>query len=125
VKPHHSSVRLSRRKCSVGTGFALETGTSSPISTPIRRVLKLASERGKGHKPNAARKEKFMSNALTLAAGNWNLPVPSTVGSIDHYISAVNRFPVLTPEEELRFARDFRDTESRDAAGKLVLSHLR
>jgi RNA polymerase sigma-32 factor len=67
-----------------------------------------------------------MSNAITLpSTGNWNLPVPSTVGSIDHYISAVNRFPILTPEEELRFARDFRDTESTDAAGKLVLSHLR
>ena len=67
-----------------------------------------------------------MSNAIVLpSTGNWNLPVPSTVGSIDHYISAVNRFPVLTPEEELRYAREFRDSENVDSAGRLVLSHLR
>ena len=67
-----------------------------------------------------------MSNAIVLpSTGNWNLPVPSTVGSIDHYISAVNRFPVLTPEEELRYAREFRDSENVESAGRLVLSHLR
>jgi len=67
-----------------------------------------------------------MSNAITLpSTGAWNLPVPSTVGSIDHYISAVNRFPVLTPEEELRYAREFRDSENLESAGRLVLSHLR
>src|SRR5476649_87514 len=47
------------------------------------------------------------------------------LGNLDHYISAVNRFPVLTPEEELRYARDYRDHENVDAAGRLVLSHLR
>src|SRR4051794_22602831 len=95
----------------------LEPGTSIPISTRRLRVLKSVPNRGQGHKPEAARKEKFMSNAITLPPpGNWNLPVPSTMGSIEHYISAVNRFPILTPEEELRFARDFRDTESTDAA---------
>ena len=67
-----------------------------------------------------------MSASITLpSTGNWNLPVPSTVGSIDHYISAVNRFPILTPEEELRYAREFRDSENVESAGRLVLSHLR
>ena len=47
------------------------------------------------------------------------------VGSIDHYIQAVNRFPVLTPDEELTYARDYRDREDLRAAGRLVLSHLR
>jgi RNA polymerase sigma-32 factor len=53
------------------------------------------------------------------------LPVPSAVGSLDHYIQAVNRFPLLTPEEEVRLARKFRDEADLDAARQLVLSHLR
>jgi RNA polymerase sigma-32 factor len=53
------------------------------------------------------------------------LPVPSAVGSLDHYIQAVNRFPILTPEQELRLARKFRDESDLDAARQLVLSHLR
>jgi RNA polymerase sigma-32 factor len=53
------------------------------------------------------------------------LPVPSAGGSLDHYIQAVNRFPILAPEEELRLARQFRDAGDLDAARQLVLSHLR
>ena len=67
-----------------------------------------------------------MSASFALRPVNaWNMPVPSMVGSIDGYIQAVNRFPVLTPEEELRYARDYRDKEDLQSAGRLVLSHLR
>lgn len=38
------------------------------------------------------------------------LPTPLALGSIDQYVQAVNRFPLLTPDEELglavRFSRD-------------------
>ncbi len=50
---------------------------------------------------------------------------PGSLGSIDAYIQAVNRVPMLTPDEELRLARDFRDQENLDSAGRLVMSHLR
>jgi RNA polymerase sigma-32 factor len=53
----------------------------------------------------------------------WAL-VPS-IGNLDAYITAVNRIPLLTPEEEGRFARDLRDQADLNSAGKLVLSHLR
>ena len=59
-----------------------------------------------------------MSNALAL-------PVPSAVGSLDSYIHAVNRFPVLSAEEEVRLARRFRADEDLESAHQLVLSHLR
>ena len=59
-----------------------------------------------------------MSNAVAL-------PIPSAVGSLDTYIHAVNRFPVLSVEEELRFARKFRAEDDIESAGQLVLSHLR
>ncbi|MDB6000890.1 MAG: polymerase factor sigma-32 [Rhizobacter sp.] len=50
--------------------------------------------------------------------------VPS-LGNLDAYISAVNRIPLLTLEEEQRFATEFRESANVESAGKLVLSHLR
>ncbi len=52
-------------------------------------------------------------------------PVPSATGSLDSYIQAVNRFPLLTQEQETNYARRLRDTDDVDAARQLVLSHLR
>jgi RNA polymerase sigma-32 factor len=53
------------------------------------------------------------------------LALPSAAGSLESYIQAVNRFPLLSEEEELRFARQYREKEDLEAAGHLVLSHLR
>src|SRR4249919_2003194 len=60
-----------------------------------------------------------------MTTRSLGLPIPSAVGSLDHYIQAVNRFPILAPEEELRLARKFRDDADLDAARQLVVSHLR
>src|SRR6185437_7172543 len=51
--------------------------------------------------------------------------VPMPTGSLEAYIQTVNRFPILTAEEEARFARRFRDEGDLEAARQLVLSHLR
>jgi RNA polymerase sigma-32 factor len=53
----------------------------------------------------------------------WAL-VPS-LGNLDAYISAVNRIPLLTQEEESTYARRLRAEGDVESAGKLVLSHLR
>jgi RNA polymerase sigma-32 factor len=50
--------------------------------------------------------------------------VPS-LGNLDAYISAVNRLPMLTLEEETSLGRRLRDSGDIEAAGRLVLSHLR
>src|SRR5690349_22864474 len=52
-------------------------------------------------------------------------PTPASLGSLDHYIQAVNRFPLLTAEQESELGRAWRDREDVDAARQLVLSHLR
>ena len=62
---------------------------------------------------------------MTTALIANNLPIPSALGSLDAYISAVNRVPVLTVEDEQALARQFRDEEDLDAAKALVVSHLR
>jgi RNA polymerase sigma-32 factor len=62
-----------------------------------------------------------MSQALVTA----NLPIPSVVGSLDAYISAVHRIPVLSHDEEQALARRFNEQDDLDSAKKLVMSHLR
>ena len=57
------------------------------------------------------------------AANPWSMVPP--LGNLDAYISAANRLPLLTLQEEQQFARQLRDNNDVDAAGKLVLSHLR
>jgi RNA polymerase sigma-32 factor len=57
-----------------------------------------------------------MANVMTL-------PVP--VGSLESYVQAINRFPILSAEEELRLARKFKTEDDVESARQLVLSHLR
>jgi RNA polymerase sigma-32 factor len=64
------------------------------------------------------------TTGTALAMANPWAVVPS-LGNLDAYISAVNRLPMLTPQEEQEFARKFKDQNDLEAAGKLVLSHLR
>ena len=47
------------------------------------------------------------------------------LGNLDAYISAVQRLPMLTLEQESTLARQFRTDHDLDAAGKLVMAHLR
>ncbi len=54
-----------------------------------------------------------------------NLPMPSAVGSLEAYVQSVNRFPILSQEQELLFATRFRKENDLNAARQLVLSHLR
>jgi RNA polymerase sigma-32 factor len=64
------------------------------------------------------------TGTTALAVANPWAVVPS-LGNLDAYISAVNRLPMLTPEEEYEFAKKFKEENDLEAAGKLVLSHLR
>src|SRR2546422_2333111 len=54
-----------------------------------------------------------------------SFPTPASLGSLDHYIQAVNRFPLLSAEQEVELGRRLRDSNDLDAARQLVLSHLR
>jgi RNA polymerase sigma-32 factor len=64
-----------------------------------------------------------MSQTTALVASN--LPIPSAIGSLDAYIGAVHRIPVLSVEDEQALARRFRDDDDLGAARELVMSHLR
>jgi RNA polymerase sigma-32 factor len=62
--------------------------------------------------------------AVTSPWSSRSLTLPA-LGNLDAYISAVNRMPMLTLEEEQSAARRLRDDNDIDAAGQLVMSHLR
>jgi RNA polymerase sigma-32 factor len=47
------------------------------------------------------------------------------LGNLDAYISAVNRLPMLSLEEEQECARRLREKNDLEAASRMVLSHLR
>ena len=64
-----------------------------------------------------------VSSTALAVANPWRVIPP--LGNLDAYISAVNRLPMLTLEQEQEFARKFRSEDNLEAAGKLVLSHLR
>ncbi len=56
---------------------------------------------------------------------SFALPIPSATGSLDSYIQTVNRFPILSQQEETDLGRRLRDHEDLDAARQLIVSHLR
>ena len=64
------------------------------------------------------------TSSTALSVSNpWGV-VPS-LGNLDAYISAVNRLPMLTQPEEVSLGRRLRESGDIQAAGQLVLSHLR
>jgi RNA polymerase sigma-32 factor len=53
------------------------------------------------------------------------LPAPLSAASIEAYIQAVRRFPILSAQDEQGLAQRYRSEGDLDAARQLVLSHLR
>lgn len=60
------------------------------------------------------------SSQLAVAVSN-----PGALGTIDAYISAVYRIPMLTPEQEVELGERLRDHGDLEAARQLIMSHLR
>ena len=72
-------------------------------------------------------KTRSTTAATALVPVGFHTLVPhlGSIGSIDAYIQAVNRVPLLTADEEVHLARTFRQDDDLEAAGRLVTSHLR
>ena len=56
-------------------------------------------------------------------AAAW--PIRTAESDIGHYFEEIWRFPMLDPQEEYTLAKRWREDGDRDAAHKLVTSHLR
>ena len=55
----------------------------------------------------------------------YSRPLPSIATGLTHYLAQIKKFPVLTQVEETQFARRWRQLGDREAAYRLVTSHLR
>ena len=53
------------------------------------------------------------------------LPVLATEGGLSRYLDEIRKFPMLEPNEEFTLAKDWREKGDRNAAHRLVTSHLR
>ncbi len=53
------------------------------------------------------------------------MPIITAEGGLSRYLEEIRRFPMLEPQEEFMLAKSWREHGDRDAAHKLVTSHLR
>ena len=53
------------------------------------------------------------------------LPLISAESGLSRYLEEIRRFPMLEPQEEYMLAKSWREHGDRDAAHRLVTSHLR
>ena len=53
------------------------------------------------------------------------LPILNAESGLTRYLEEIRRFPMLEPQEEYMLAKSWREHGDRDAAHKLVTSHLR
>jgi RNA polymerase sigma-32 factor len=58
-------------------------------------------------------------------APRTSLPAFTAEGGLSRYLEEIRRFPMLEPQEEYMLAKSWREHGDRDAAHKLVTSHLR
>jgi RNA polymerase sigma-32 factor len=64
---------------------------------------------------------KYLNHSLSYGMVDKLPPL----ANLEAYISAVQRVPMLTPEEEKEYSERYRKQGDLQAAGKLVLSHLK
>src|SRR5918912_2397516 len=53
------------------------------------------------------------------------LPILTAESGLSRYLEEIRRFPMLEPQEEYMLAKSWREHGDRDAAHRLVTSHLR
>src|SRR5271163_2789810 len=89
------------------------------------------SVRGRKSAPPAQRSGGSLSPPVTgaqLTEGAvmaQSLPILTAESGLSRYLDEIRRFPMLEPQEEYMLAKSWREHGDRDAAQKLVTSHLR
>src|SRR5260370_25170532 len=76
---------------------------------------------------NRSAADNFVSKLVggLIMARNAALPILTAEPGLTHYLEEIRRFPMLERQEEYMLAKRWREHGDRDAAHKLVTSHLR
>jgi RNA polymerase sigma-32 factor len=77
------------------------------------------------HSMSRSARVSVSTEIAPLASGHALALSPHGLGNLDAYIQAAQRAPMLSAEDETRLGRRLRDHGDLDAAGQLVMSHLR
>ncbi len=67
----------------------------------------------------------IVKGTTKMANPGGNLPVLAGENGLQRYLQEIRKFPMLQPDEEYTLAKTWREEENREAAHKLVTSHLR
>lgn len=65
------------------------------------------------------------TQAIVVVKEHELIPIPTTVDSLSQYLKEINRFPLLTREEEMELAKQYAENQDKESAQKLVVSNLR
>src|SRR5437667_2827592 len=79
--------------------------------------------RGRGNRTARRQGGNYLEGATMARA--TALPIISAESGLSRYLEEIRRFPMLEPQEEFMFAKSWRERGDREAAHKLVTSHLR
>ena len=60
-----------------------------------------------------------------MAKASYLPVIANGEGSLQRYMQEIRQFPMLTPEEEYMFGKSYREHGDREAAHRLITSHLR
>src|SRR5262249_26665356 len=80
---------------------------------------------GGGGAPNPPADKTGASKEGAIMARTAALPALKAESGLSQYLDEIRRFPMLEPQEEYMLARSWREHGDREAAHKLVTSHLR
>ena len=79
--------------------------------------------------PNSCIRASMVSTSLKKGVHKMfnvaALPGPSVDAGLSRYLIEIRKFPLLRPEQELAYAKRWREHQDREAAYQLVTSHLR
>jgi RNA polymerase sigma-32 factor len=105
--------------------FARPSRYAAPAIEGVRdRNIECAVGSGSGGN-NPPADESGASKEGAVMARTAALPALKAESGLSHYLDEIRRFPMLEPQEEYMLARSWREHGDREAAHKLVTSHLR
>src|SRR5437870_2667292 len=96
--------------------------TAAELRSCMRCVA--VSGSGGGVTKTARRNGGKQRKGATMARATA-LPLISAESGLSRYLEEIRRFPMLEPQEEYMLAKSWREHGDRDAAHRLVTSHLR
>ena len=99
----------------------MTTGKKTDAEKERKTVAEKAREKAKIMSARTAEGAKLPTPRVT----GQTLPMPAGEGGLSAYLQKIREFPVLSADEEFMLAKRWKEHADRQAAHKLVTSHLR